>query len=159
MRVAGHQHILVLLAEGLKTVEKALYGLGYGAQLVAHKQFEVDEYLVVARAAGVDFLAEVAETLGKKKFHLGVYVLDIVLDAELSGFDGVQYLLQPGKELVELVLFQKPDGLEHLDVGHGALHVVSGEAQVEVAVVAYGEFFNQSVRLEAFVPEFCHNNK
>ena len=65
-----HQHVAVALAELLQLVEERADGRRRLPQLVAQKELEVDEHLVVARTARVNLLAYVAQTAGEQQFDL-----------------------------------------------------------------------------------------
>ena len=154
MGVARHEHLLIFLAQKLQAVKKMACRLCYPAQLIAHEQLEVYEHLVVARASGVDFLSEVAVALGEHELHLRVYVLNTLFYAEFTAVYGVENLAQPLEQCVEFILFEQPYRLEHCYMGHGALHVVARQLQVEFAILSYGEFLYHFVGLKALVPEF-----
>ena len=89
-RVVGIVLEVVLLAERLQAVEEGGDALGGVAQLVAEEELEVNEYLVVAAAAGVNLLADIAQTLGEQQLHLAVDVLDALVDGEASGINVVE---------------------------------------------------------------------
>ena len=152
VRVSGHQVVLVFLAQLYQAVEQLLDGHTDIQQLVAHEQLEVDEHLIVARAARVNLLADVAELLGEHELDLRVHVLDTLLDVECHVLDGLLYLGQPLEQQVKLLLGQQADALEHLYVGHGTLDVIARKAQVQLAVIAHGEPLYHFVGLEALAP-------
>ena len=102
----------------------------------------------------MDFLAEIAQTRGEHELNLRVHILNALLDGELAAVDGIAYVGQSRKQLLQLIGLQQTYRLEHADMRHGALHVVAGQTQVELPVVSHSEFLNHFVRLEAFVPKF-----
>ena len=71
--------------------------------------------------------------------HLGVDVLDAVLDLESAGLDVVGDMAQFLGEHGQLLRREQSDALEHGDVGDGALDVVASQLEVELAVASYGE--------------------
>ena len=101
----------------------------------------------------MDFLSDVAEFGCEKELHLGMHVLHTLFNHELAALYRVGDLLKGGEEKVEFLLREEADLLKHLDVGHGALHVVAREAEVKLAVAAYCEVFYELVGLVALVPK------
>ncbi len=154
MGVAGHEHGAVAFALGLQCGEEGAHGLRHLAELVAREELEVDEHLVVARAAAVDFLAHGAEPARKHEFDLRVHVFDAVFydEASLKGFgvDAAQFAQEHG----QFVVGNEADAVEHGDVGHGAEYVVGGEQEVELAVVAYCEAIYLVGHAHGLLPEF-----
>ncbi len=93
----------MFLAKFEQFVEKSLSLRGDAAQLVAHEQFEVDEYLVVARAPRVYFFTNVAKFCREHELYLRVHVFNTFVDSEIAFFDYGGNLLQAGEEFVEFV--------------------------------------------------------
>ena len=60
MGISRHKLILMLLRKALKALKKTLYRLCDPAKLVAEKQFEIYQHLIIARATGVYFLPHIA---------------------------------------------------------------------------------------------------
>ena len=48
MRIAGHQHVLVLLALLDELVEEYLHAVSHLHEFVAGEEFQIDQHLVVA---------------------------------------------------------------------------------------------------------------
>ena len=107
--------------------------------LLAGEELEVEQHLVVARAAAVYLLAHVAQLAGEHELYLRMDVLDAVFDDELAPFGQGVDLLQLGQELLQLGGGEQADALEHGDVGHGAQYVVLGQVEVHFAVAPHGE--------------------
>ncbi len=80
-------------------------------------------------------------------------VLDVGFYAEMSGINVGKDIFESGKEYGEFFGGKESDAAEHLDVGHGTHHVVTGKAVVEHAVTSYGEGIDAFGGTCAFVPE------
>ena len=154
MRIARHEHVLVLVALLYEFIEQHLHGIGYLHQLVTRKQLQVHQHLVIARTSRVYLLAHVAKLAGKQHLHLRVYVLHAVLDGKLAPFAQFVDALQLAQQHWQLVLADESYAFEHGDVGHRAQHVVLGEIEVHLAVTSYGEPLNLLVHLKVLLPEF-----
>ena len=152
--VARHQHLLVFFALFLQTVEDYFHRVGDLPQFVAQEQFEVHQYLVVARTSRVDFLARVAQPAGEHQFYLRMNVLRSGFDLETSGFDLRGDFFQACGEFLQLLAGQQADRFEHGDMRQRPLDVVARQAHVQFAVVAHGVFLDHFVRLVAFIPKF-----
>ena len=129
----------VTLALLLQGEEQPAHGLCHVAQPVAGEEFEVEQHLVVARTAGMDFLAHVAEAAGEHQFYLGVDVLNVVFDNEFSFFGLMVNFLELTQQLRQFVVGNEADAVEHSDVCHGTHDIVWSQVEVEFAVVAHGE--------------------
>ena len=93
MRIARHQHVLVLLALLDELIEEHLDAIGNLFQFVACKQLQVYQYLVVARTARMNLLAHIAELARQHQFYLRVDVLDALFDDEFAPLaDGIDVL-------------------------------------------------------------------
>ena len=130
VRIARDEDVLIFLALGLQHVKEFDEVLGQVLYLVAYVEFEVQQHLVVARAAAVHFLAEVAQLAGQHQLHLRVDVLYVVLYDEGAVLRGLVYVFQLGEQHGQLVMANEAYGLEHGYVGHGAQHVKWREVQV-----------------------------
>lgn len=139
MGVAGHEDALVAFALADEHVEELLDGLGDVLDLLAGEELEIEQHLVVARAAAVYLLAHVAQLAGEHELYLRMDVLDAVFDDELAPLGQGVDLLQLGQELLQLGGGEQADTLEHGDVGHGAQHVVLSQVEVHFAVAPHGE--------------------
>ena len=99
--------------------------------LVAQPQAHVGRDLVVARAAGVQALAGVADELRQARLDVQVHVLEVELPLELAGFDLLGDLRQAALDRGEVV--GRDDALrgEHLGVRQAAVDVGAPQALVE----------------------------
>ena len=152
--IARHEHVLILLALLLQFCEEVVDGLGHEFQLMAGKQLQVHQHLVVARAAGVNFLAHVAKLPCQHQFYLRVDILDALLYHKLALDSLLVDAAQLFQEHGQLVLADEADALQHGDVGHGAQHVVGCQIEVQLAVAAHGEALYLAVYLKVLFPEF-----
>ena len=123
---------------------------GEGVELVADVQADVDGDLVVAAAAGVDLLAEVAQALGEAALDGEVDVLVGGGNGEVAA-PGLGNDVLKGAEDGDALLFGEERGLEvhareHGDVGGGAKAIDLGEGKVENRVFALGE--GEDVRVD-----------
>ena len=154
MGVSGHEHVLVVLALLLQFAEQDHHIVHHCLQLAACEKAQVNEYLVVSASSGMNFLAHVAQSAGKHKLNLGMYVFNAVLDAEMAflyvGIDAAKFC----KKLFQLVGFKKPDAFQHGDVGHGTQDIILCQIKVHFAVASYGEAFYFTVCVEILLPEF-----
>ena len=149
-----HQHLPVSFAQLLQPVEEGLRIVCNLPQLVAQKEFQIDQHLIVPRAARVDLFSGVAQPAGKHQLDLRVDILRVGFDFEASGLDLGGNLLQSGRQRTELLGGQQADFFEHGDMGQRPLDVVAGELQVQIAVVADGILFDHLVGFETLVPKF-----
>ena len=152
MGIAGQQHFFVLFAQGLERVEKGQY---FGADLsefVAHEKFEIDEDLVVAGAAGVDFFAEVAQFAGEHQFDLGMDVFHVVFDLEITGFYGHEDAVESFRKGLPFLFGKQSDAFQHPDVGLRPFDVVSRQPQIKHAVISDGEPVHDLRGLRSFIP-------
>ena len=94
MRVARHQHVLILLALLDEFVEQHLHAVGNLHQFVACKEFQVHQYLVIARTAGMNLLAYVAELARQHQLHLRMNILYAVFDDEHATLRNGIYIFQ-----------------------------------------------------------------
>ena len=159
MGIARHEHLLVLLRLLYQFVEERLHLVGDVHQLVAREELQVDQHLVVARAAGVNLLSHVAEAARQQHLHLRVDVLDVVLDGELAALAQLVDVLQLGEQHGQLVFAYQSDALKHRDVGHRAQYVVLRQIEVHLAVAAHGEPVNLLVYLKVLFPELHSSNR
>ena len=90
MGVSGDNDVFVVVALLDKDVEKSSNGFNEVFNARANKEFQVDEHLVVARASGMDFFADVAKSSSQKKLNLGVHVLNTIFNDEVSAGNGVE---------------------------------------------------------------------
>ena len=157
MGVARHQHLLVAFAELLEPVEERLHVVGRLPQLVAQEELQVDQHLIVARAARVDLLAHVAQSAGEQQLDLRVDVLGVRLDFESAGRDLAGDRLQSGRQRRQFVAGQQPDLLEHGDVRQRSFDIVAGQPQVQFAVAAHGVGLDRTVGFETLIPEFVRH--
>ena len=114
----------MLLAERYEAVEELLGVACNIAQLVAHKELQINQHLVVARASRVNLLAHVAELACEHKLHLRVYIFDTLLNDEVALLGLRQQLGKSGEQLLQLALLEKPYSFEHLYMSHRSLDVV-----------------------------------
>ena len=156
MGVPGQQHFPVAFAQLLEGAEEGEHFLAHCFQLVAQEEFQVHEHLVVARASGVDFLAQFPVLTREQQFYLGVYVLHVVFEHEASFTDAERNFVQTLVQDFELLFAEQPYAAEHSDVGFGTLHVVCCELEVQHAVVAHGELVHNFCGCGAFIPECRH---
>ena len=126
-------------ALGLQRVEEGAHSESHLAELAAREELEVEQHLVVARAAAVYFLAHGAEPAGEHELHLRVHVLDAVLYDKAAVGGLAVNVAQLVQEHGQFVVGYEADAVEHGHVGHGAEHIVRREQEVELAVVAHGE--------------------
>ncbi len=84
MGVTGYDYVFVAVALAEEYVEESGNGFDEVFDARADEQLEVDEHLVVARASGVDFLANVAEPACEHEFDLRVDIFDAFLDSEVA---------------------------------------------------------------------------
>ena len=114
-----------------------------GEDLALHVQAHVDRDLVVAGAAGVDLLAEVAEALGEHALDGHVDVLVVLADGELARFGKLHHLGELAPHLGGLGLghhrtAQALHFAEHRHVRGGAHAVPLRELEVEHRILAHG---------------------
>ena len=152
MRITGHQHVAVAFAQLLQSVEERAHAVRRLPQFVAQEEFQIDQHLIVARAAGVDLLAHLAQTPREQQFDLRVDVLRPLLDLEPPLLDLASDLFQPRQQGLQLVGRQQADVFQHPDVGHRPFDVVPGQPHVELTVVAHRETFDHLVGFETLVP-------
>ena len=69
MRIAWHEHVLILLALLNEHVEKLDGETSDLLKLVAHIQFQIDQHLIVAATSAVDLLANIAQAAGEDQLH------------------------------------------------------------------------------------------
>lgn len=139
MGITGHEDILVAVALTDEHAEELLDGQGNVLDLLAGEELEVEQHLVVARAAAMYLLAYVTQLAGEHELYLRMDVLDAILNDELAPLGQSINLLQLGQKLLQFVFLKQSDTLEHGDVGHGAQHVVLSQVEVHFAVAPHGE--------------------
>ena len=152
MRISRHKLILMLLWKGLQPPEKPLHCLRDSLQLIAEKQLQVYEHLIIARTPRMYLLSDIPKTRSQQELHLRMHILHSLLNDELAALYRVGDILQSRKQHVKLLLREKTYLLEHLYVGHWALHVITRKAKVEFPVTTHRERLYKLVRLKAFVP-------
>jgi hypothetical protein len=102
VRAADHGNAVVLLRE-IEQRAGQRGRLADGAQqLVAPVQAQVEGHLVVAAAAGVNPLAEIAQPLGQRALDGEVHILIGQRDGEAAGLRVAQHLHQAGDDLLAL---------------------------------------------------------
>jgi len=101
------------------------------ADLVAQVEADVGGHLVVARAAGVQFLAHVADALGQARLDVHVHVLEGGGPGELAALDLAADGFQALDDLPALVFGEHAHVGEHARMGDGAGDVVPVETLVE----------------------------
>ena len=156
MGVARQQDVLVLFALALEQAEEGQDFVPEAAQLVPEVKFDIDQHLVVAAAAGVNLLAEVAELAGEEEFDLGVNVFHVILQHKGARRDAGGDFVQSAQQNLQLVGIQQADAFQHRNVGLRALHIVGCEPQVEDAVVADREVLHLFGGGGAFIPKCSH---
>ena len=105
--------------------------VGIASICVADPQPQVGGNLIVAAAAGVQLAADIADPLDQRPLDVHVNVFQLLAEFELAGGDIPADLLQPGDDLVPLVVGEDADFGEHVGVGDGAADIVGGEPAVE----------------------------
>ena len=159
MRIARHQHVFILLALLDKFVEQHLHAVSHLHQFVAGKQFEVNQYLIVARTARMDLLAHIAQLTRQHQLHLRMDVLNPILNHELSAFADLIDVLQFCQQQRQLVLAYQPDTFQHRNMSHGAQHIVLPQIEVHFTISAHGEALNLGIHLKVLLPKFvCHSS-
>ena len=115
----------------------------FPVELVAGEEPDRGGALVVAGAARVDALAEVAEPFGERALDREVTVLVLLGDPKLASARDVADLRELAQDGGALLLREELrrdlHAREHRDVRGGAVAVPLGEAQVENGVLADGE--------------------
>ena len=137
--VAGHEDVAVTLALLLQGAEQAAHGLGHAAQAVAGEELEVEQHLVVARTAGMDFLPHVAEAAGEHQLYLGMDIFYAVFDDEIPFLGLPVDVLEFAQQLRQFVVGNEADAVEHGDVCHGTHDIVGRKIEVKLTVVAHGK--------------------
>ena len=152
MRIAGHQYLAIALAQLLQTVEERAHAVRRLPQLVAQKEFQIDQHLIVARTAGVNLLAHLAQPPREQQLDLRVHVLRPLLDLEASGLDLAADLRQPRQQDLQFVGRQQSDMLQHPNMRHRSFDVVLRQPHIQLPVVAHGKPFDHLVGFEPFIP-------
>jgi hypothetical protein len=98
---------------------------------VTQPQADVGGHLVVAAAAGVQFLAGDADAVGQARFDVHVHVFQVDAPVELAGLDFALDGLQAIDDAVALGIGQHADLGQHGGVGDRAHDVVAVQALVE----------------------------
>ncbi len=102
----------------------------------------------------MDFLAHVAKFARQHELNLGMDILDILLDGELTILAELVYVAELSEKFRQLVFLKESDALKHGDVSHGAEHVIFGEIHVHLAIAAYRKPLYLLVDLKVLFPKF-----
>ena len=146
-----------MFALGLQFFEQHPDFFGYFLELCAGEQFQVHQYLVVARPSAMDFLPHVAQFTGEQQFHLRVHVFHTLFDGEAPGFDVGMDAAQFLQQHRQFVLAEQSDGFQHGDVRHRTQYVVPRQIQIKFTVAADRELFYFLIDFRIFFPKFaCH---
>ena len=157
MRIAWHEYPLILLTFRLQFVEEDFHAVGNLHQLMACKQFQVDQYLVVTGASRVNLFSYIPQFAGEHQLHLRVDILHSLLDAELPLLAYRIDILQLRQQLLQLVSLQQPDSLQHGDMSHRAQYVIRSQVEVHLPVTSHGEALDLRIHLKILLPKFVHN--
>ena len=139
----GRSTSLFFFAQRLEGAEKREHLFAQPAQLIPEEKFYVHEHLVVAGAAGMDFLACLSELAREHELNLRVDVLDVVLKAETAVIYACADTVEGGVKLLKFVLLQQSYAAEHPNMRLRAQDVVSCESHVEDAVVSDREILHR----------------
>ncbi len=123
-------------------------------EFAAYEQAQVDQHLVVARAARVNFLAHVAKAAGEHQLHLRVHILDAVFNLESARLNLGVDVAQLGGERAQLIGGEQSYGFEHGDVGQRAQHIIARKIHVHFAVAAHRVTLHVVVELHRLFPKF-----
>ena len=113
-------------------------------------------HLVVARARGVEFFADLAQALRQVAFDGGVDVLLLGQNRELAARVQRDDLREALLEALELVARQDADLREHRRMGDRADAVPADQLHVQLVIIAHREALDDLVELVSFVPQLAH---
>jgi hypothetical protein len=102
-----------------------------GVELVAQPQAHVGSHLVVARAAGVQFLADLADAQGQGGFDVHVHVFERHLPFEAAGVDVSTDAFQTSDDGRDFRVAQNLHPAQHPRVGDGTHNVMTGQTPIE----------------------------
>ena len=130
----------MLLAAFEQGIEEQPHAFDERANFLPQKKLDIDQHLVVARSAGVQLPARVAEATGEFEFHLRMHVLHLRFDDEAPA-DGVRMQrAQFALQVLRLVGSEELDRGKHAHMRDAAQHVERRELSIEAAVATRGEF-------------------
>jgi hypothetical protein len=131
MREARHDAVGLAFGE----VEQREYqGVDAGAQdvdFVAQPQPNIGRHLIIARAAGMQALAGIADVGGERRLDVHVHVFERFGPHEGACLDALAHAGQPGDDGVTLVLAQDALPREHAGMGDGARDVLPIQPAIE----------------------------
>ena len=96
-----------------------------GVHFVPQVQPQVSRHLVVTGAAGVQFLADIADPLDQGGFDIHMHVFQFNLPLEFAGLDVFQDRLQPVHDQVAFPFTDRLHPGEHADMGDGTGDIVA----------------------------------
>jgi hypothetical protein len=128
---AGQDGVGVLFGQVGQRAAQGVQQLQHVVDGRAHVQADVGGHLVVARTAGVQALAGVADQLGQAFFDVQVDVFQVEQPFELAGVDFGADLRHAALDLGAVLRADDALGGQHFGVGQRALDVGLGQALVE----------------------------
>ena len=124
MSVTWHKHVFESLAGILKSLEQRFHLTSGLLYFRTSEKFQVDQHLIIARAACVDFFAHVAKFTGEIQLYLRMHVLNVRFNHE-SAFDSRRiHIPKFRQELCQILAWQKAYLSKHLYVGNGPKNII-----------------------------------
>ena len=154
MGVTRHQHVSILVAQLLQALKQSFGMLSHHSQLVTHKEFQIDQHLIVTRATRVNLFAHIAQLAGQHQLNLRVNILDTLLDHKFTALGRCVNLCQRFKQHIQLLFFEQTDALQHTNMRHRALDIIFSQSQIQFTIATYGKLLDQFIGLEALAPKF-----
>ena len=129
---ARHDGVGVLERNGGERVAQLVQQFDFEVDLVPHPEADVGGDLIVARAAGVQALAGIADQFGQAALDVQVHVFEIKQPFEAAGLDFSQNTCHAATNGFKVGIADQFDGVQHLGMCQRALDIEFGQTFVEV---------------------------
>ena len=131
MGKAGHDGVGMTACLFQQAFAEAPEFRGEAVDRVAQVQTKVGGDLVVARAAGVEFLAGIADAFRQCVLDVHMHVFECIVPLEAAGLDIALDAIQAFEDRIEFAFRENTDGSQHPGVRARAHDVVAVEPTVE----------------------------
>ena len=159
VRVAGHQHVGVLLGEGAERPAEVGRSAAEVFEAVAQEETEGGQHLVVAGAARVDLLAGLAQPRCQELLDHCMAVLVFGADRDLPACRLLGQRIQPLLDAGPLLVGEDAEGVEAVGVRARGDEVVRQQEGIPPEVLADGEAGHPVLGAGVFLPEHGHRTR